>query len=42
VAANRAAAEGLTARTGVVAAAASALPFGVGSFAVVIHPDVLG
>jgi 2-polyprenyl-3-methyl-5-hydroxy-6-metoxy-1,4-benzoquinol methylase len=41
VAANRAAAEGLTARTGVVAAAASGLPFRAGSFDVVIHTDVL-
>jgi SAM-dependent methyltransferase len=41
VAANRAAAEGLAARTGVVAAAASGLPFRAGSFDVVIHTDVL-
>jgi 2-polyprenyl-3-methyl-5-hydroxy-6-metoxy-1,4-benzoquinol methylase len=41
VAADRAAAEGLAARTGVVAAAASGLPFRAGSFDVVIHTDVL-
>jgi ubiquinone/menaquinone biosynthesis C-methylase UbiE len=41
VAANRAASEGLLARTGVVAAAASGLPFRAGSFDVVIHTDVL-
>jgi SAM-dependent methyltransferase len=41
VAANRAASEGLTARTGVVAAAASGLPFRAGSFDAVIHTDVL-
>jgi ubiquinone/menaquinone biosynthesis C-methylase UbiE len=41
VAANRAAREGLAARTGVVAAAASALPFQAGSFDAVIHTDVL-
>ena len=41
VAANRAASEGLLARTGVVAAAASGLPFRAGSFDVIIHTDVL-
>ena len=41
VAANRATSEGLAARTGVVAAAASALPFQAGSFDAVIHTDVL-
>lgn len=41
VAADRAAAEGLAARTGVVAAAASGLPFRAGSFDAVIHTDVL-
>jgi 2-polyprenyl-3-methyl-5-hydroxy-6-metoxy-1,4-benzoquinol methylase len=41
VAANRAASEGLAARTGVVASAASGLPFRAGSFDVVIHTDVL-
>jgi SAM-dependent methyltransferase len=41
VAAGRAAAEGLAARAGVVAAAASGLPFRAGSFDVVIHTDVL-
>jgi SAM-dependent methyltransferase len=41
VAASRAAAEGLTARTGVVAAAASGLPFRAGSFDAIIHTDVL-
>jgi SAM-dependent methyltransferase len=41
VAANRAASEGLAARAGVVAAAASGLPFRAGSFDVVIHTDVL-
>jgi O-methyltransferase StaMB len=41
VAANRAASEGLAARTGVVASAASGLPFRAGSFNVVIHTDVL-
>jgi SAM-dependent methyltransferase len=41
VAADRAAAEGLAARTGVVAAAASGLPFRANSFDVVIHTDVL-
>jgi SAM-dependent methyltransferase len=41
VAAYRAAREGLAARTGVVAAAASALPFQAGSFDAVIHTDVL-
>jgi SAM-dependent methyltransferase len=40
VAADRAAAEGLAARTGVVAAA-SGLPFRAGSFDAVIHTDVL-
>jgi 2-polyprenyl-3-methyl-5-hydroxy-6-metoxy-1,4-benzoquinol methylase len=40
VAAGRAAAEGLAARTGVVAAA-SGLPFRAGSFDAVIHTDVL-
>jgi len=41
VAANRATSEGLAARTGVVAAAASGLPFRAGSFDAVIHTDVL-
>ena len=41
VAANRAASEALAARTGVVAAAASGLPFRAGSFDVIIHTDVL-
>jgi SAM-dependent methyltransferase len=41
VAANRAASEGLTARAGVVAAAASGPPFRANSFDVVIHTDVL-
>lgn len=41
VAAGRAASEGLDARTGVVASAASGLPFRAGSFQVVIHTDVL-
>jgi 2-polyprenyl-3-methyl-5-hydroxy-6-metoxy-1,4-benzoquinol methylase len=41
VAANRAASEGLLARTGVVAAAASGLPFRASSFDVIIHTDVL-
>jgi 2-polyprenyl-3-methyl-5-hydroxy-6-metoxy-1,4-benzoquinol methylase len=41
VAADRAAEEGLAARTAVVVAAASGLPFRAGSFDVVIHTDVL-
>jgi SAM-dependent methyltransferase len=41
VAADRAAAEGLSARTGVVVAAASGLPFRAASFDAVIHTDVL-
>ena len=41
VATNRAASEGLASRTGVVAAAASGLPFRTGSFDAVIHTDVL-
>jgi SAM-dependent methyltransferase len=41
VAANRAASEALLARTGVVASAASGLPFRAGSFDVIIHTDVL-
>jgi SAM-dependent methyltransferase len=42
VAANRSTtSEGLLARTGVVAAAASGLPFQAGSFDVIIHTDVL-
>ena len=41
VAANRAASEALAARTGVVASAASGLPFQAGSFDVIIHTDVL-
>jgi methylase of polypeptide subunit release factors len=41
VAADRAASEGLAARTGVVAAAASGLPFRAGSFEVILHTDVL-
>src|SRR6266545_1712854 len=41
VAADRAVEEGLAARTGVVASAASGLPFRAGSFDAVIHTDVL-
>jgi SAM-dependent methyltransferase len=41
VAADRAAEEGLAARTAVVVAAASGLPFRAGSFDAVIHADVL-
>jgi SAM-dependent methyltransferase len=41
VAADRAAEEGLAARTTVVAAAASGLPFRAGSFDAAIHTDVL-
>jgi ubiquinone/menaquinone biosynthesis C-methylase UbiE len=41
VAADRAASEGLTARTRVVASAASGLPFRAGSFDAIIHTDVL-
>ena len=41
VAASRAASEDIAARTGVVASAASGLPFRAGSFDVVIHTDVL-
>jgi 2-polyprenyl-3-methyl-5-hydroxy-6-metoxy-1,4-benzoquinol methylase len=41
VAANRAAAEGLAAHTGMVVAAASGLPFRAGSFDAIIHTDVL-
>ena len=41
VAADRAAEEGLTAGVGVVAAAASGLPFRAGTFDAVIHTDVL-
>jgi SAM-dependent methyltransferase len=41
VAADRAASEGLASRAGVVAAAASGLPFRAGSFDAVIHTDVL-
>jgi SAM-dependent methyltransferase len=41
VAADRAAEEGLAAGVGVVAAAASGLPFRAGSFDAVIHTDVL-
>jgi SAM-dependent methyltransferase len=41
VATNRAASEALAARTGVVASAASGLPFRAGSFDVIIHTDVL-
>jgi 2-polyprenyl-3-methyl-5-hydroxy-6-metoxy-1,4-benzoquinol methylase len=41
VAANRAASEGLASRTGVVASAASGLPFRADSFDVIIHTDVL-
>jgi SAM-dependent methyltransferase len=41
MAADRAAEEGLAARTGVVVAAASRLPFRAGSFDAVIHTDVL-
>jgi ubiquinone/menaquinone biosynthesis C-methylase UbiE len=40
-AANRATSEPLAAQTGMVAAAASALPFRAGSFDAVIHTDVL-
>ena len=40
-AADPAASEGLLARTGVVASAASGLPFRAGSFDVIIHTDVL-
>jgi SAM-dependent methyltransferase len=40
-AADRAAAEGLAARVGVVVAAASGLPFRAGGFDAVIHTDVL-
>jgi hypothetical protein len=38
---NRAASEGLLARTGVVAAAASGLPFRAGGSNVIVHTDVL-
>jgi 2-polyprenyl-3-methyl-5-hydroxy-6-metoxy-1,4-benzoquinol methylase len=41
VAADRAAAEGLTARAGMVVAAASGLPFRAGSFDAIVHTDVL-
>jgi predicted O-methyltransferase YrrM len=41
VAASRAAAEGLAARTGVVVSAASGLPFQARSFDAIIHTDVL-
>ena len=41
VAAHRAASEGLAERVGVVAAAASGLPFRAGSFDAIIHTDVL-
>jgi 2-polyprenyl-3-methyl-5-hydroxy-6-metoxy-1,4-benzoquinol methylase len=41
VAADRAASEGLAARTAVVASAASGLPFRAGAFDAVIHTDVL-
>ena len=41
MAADRAASEALPARTGLVAAAASGLPFRANSFDVVIHTDVL-
>jgi SAM-dependent methyltransferase len=41
LAADRATQEGLAARVGVVAAAASGLPFRAGSFDAVIHTDVL-
>jgi SAM-dependent methyltransferase len=41
VAASRASSEGLAARAGVVASAASALPLRAGSFDAVIHTDVL-
>jgi cyclopropane fatty-acyl-phospholipid synthase-like methyltransferase len=41
VAADRAAAEGLAARTSVVVSAASGLPFRARSFDAVIHTDVL-
>jgi cyclopropane fatty-acyl-phospholipid synthase-like methyltransferase len=41
VAADRAAAEGLADRVGVVAAAASGLPFRAGSLDAVVHTDVL-
>jgi hypothetical protein len=42
VAASRAASEGLAIRTGVVAAAASALRFRANSFDAIIHTDLLG
>jgi 2-polyprenyl-3-methyl-5-hydroxy-6-metoxy-1,4-benzoquinol methylase len=41
VAATRAQADGLAARTSVIAAAASGLPFHAGSFDAIIHTDVL-
>jgi hypothetical protein len=41
VAARRAHADGLATRVGVLAAAASALPFHPGSFDAIIHTDVL-
>ena len=41
MAADRAASEALAARTGVMASAASGLPFRAGSFDVAIHTDVL-
>jgi cyclopropane fatty-acyl-phospholipid synthase-like methyltransferase len=41
VAADRAAAEGLGARAGMVVAAASGLPFRAGSFDAIVHTDVL-
>jgi 2-polyprenyl-3-methyl-5-hydroxy-6-metoxy-1,4-benzoquinol methylase len=41
VAADRAAAEGLAARAGMVVAAASGLPFRAGSFDAIVHTDVL-
>jgi ubiquinone/menaquinone biosynthesis C-methylase UbiE len=40
-AADRAAAEGLAARAGMVVAAASGLPFRAGSFDAIVHTDVL-
>jgi ubiquinone/menaquinone biosynthesis C-methylase UbiE len=40
-AADRAAAEGLAGRAGMVVAAASGLPFRAGSFDAIVHTDVL-
>ena len=41
VAVDRAAAEGLAGRAGMVVAAASGLPFRAGSFDAIVHTDVL-